>query len=62
MIETFLHVFRLINQALKNAATVSEGLDLEIYRFNDYGKEIIKKQNISPDAYVQVALQVTYYR
>ena len=55
-------IFRLIKRSLANAKTTAETLDLEIYRFTDYGKEFIKRQNISPDAYIQVALQVTYYK
>lgn len=37
-------------------------MDLEIFRFTDHGKDFIKQQNISPDAYVQVALQLAYYK
>uniref|UniRef100_A0A665W6M5 Choline O-acetyltransferase n=1 Tax=Echeneis naucrates TaxID=173247 RepID=A0A665W6M5_ECHNA len=37
-------------------------LDMNVHHFHDYGKEFIKKQKMSPDAYVQVALQLAYYR
>lgn len=37
-------------------------LDMNVHKFYDYGKEFIKKQKMSPDAYIQVALQLTYYR
>uniref|UniRef100_A0A667X0J1 Choline O-acetyltransferase n=1 Tax=Myripristis murdjan TaxID=586833 RepID=A0A667X0J1_9TELE len=37
-------------------------LDMNVYKFCDYGKELIKKQKMSPDAYIQVALQLAYYR
>lgn len=37
-------------------------LDMNVHKFNDYGKEFIKKQKMSPDAYIQVALQLAYYR
>jgi hypothetical protein len=30
--------------------------------FDDYGKGFIKRCNVSPDAYVQMALQLAYYR
>nr|XP_006630421.1 PREDICTED: choline O-acetyltransferase [Lepisosteus oculatus] len=37
-------------------------LDLNAYTFKVYGKEYIKKQKMSPDAYIQVALQLAFYR
>ncbi|XP_039928060.1 choline O-acetyltransferase [Hirundo rustica] len=39
-----------------------ENLDFIAYKFMHYGKEFIKKQKISPDAYIQVALQLAFYR
>jgi len=57
-----LTFYRLIKQSLQNAQVTADILDMEIFRFKDYGKEFIKRQHMSPDAYVQVALQVTYYR
>ncbi|XP_055033062.2 choline O-acetyltransferase isoform X1 [Misgurnus anguillicaudatus] len=37
-------------------------LDLKVFPFKLYGKEFIKQQKMSPDAYIQVALQLTIYR
>ncbi|KAM6996988.1 choline O-acetyltransferase [Tautogolabrus adspersus] len=39
-----------------------KNLDMNVHKFDDYGKEFIKKQKMSPDAYIQVALQLAYYR
>lgn len=39
-----------------------ESLDLHILRFDNYGKEFVKSQNMSPDAFIQLALQLTYYK
>ncbi|KAM3606652.1 uncharacterized protein V6R79_020638 [Siganus canaliculatus] len=39
-----------------------KNLDMNVHKFYHYGKEFIKKQKMSPDAYIQVALQLTYYR
>ncbi|XP_063262576.1 choline O-acetyltransferase [Prinia subflava] len=39
-----------------------ENLDFIAYKFVHYGKEFVKKQKISPDAYIQVALQLAFYR
>ncbi|KAK0140979.1 Choline O-acetyltransferase [Merluccius polli] len=37
-------------------------LDMDVHKFHEYGKEFIKKQRMSPDAYIQVALQLAYYK
>ncbi|XP_011482737.1 choline O-acetyltransferase isoform X1 [Oryzias latipes] len=39
-----------------------KNLDMNVHKFCDYGKEFIKKQKMSPDAFIQVALQLAYYR
>uniref|UniRef100_A0A8C1RJU3 Choline O-acetyltransferase n=1 Tax=Cyprinus carpio TaxID=7962 RepID=A0A8C1RJU3_CYPCA len=39
-----------------------KNLDMNVNKFTGYGKEFIKKQKMSPDAYIQVALQFTFYR
>lgn len=39
-----------------------EDFDLYVLRFTDYGKEFPKAQNMSPDAFIQLALQLTYYK
>ncbi|XP_033108263.1 choline O-acetyltransferase-like [Anneissia japonica] len=36
-------------------------VDLKLLRFTEFGKGFPKSQNMSPDAFVQLALQVTYY-
>ncbi|NXY84405.1 CLAT acetyltransferase, partial [Alcedo cyanopectus] len=52
---------RLAAAAEKLQRTVIN-LDFIAYKFENYGKEFIKKQKISPDAYIQVALQLAFYR
>ena len=37
-------------------------LDLEVVDHNSWGKGVIKKCKISPDAFVQMALQLAYYK
>ncbi|KAL0178817.1 hypothetical protein M9458_024259, partial [Cirrhinus mrigala] len=37
-------------------------LDLNVFTFAAYGKEFIKQQKMSPDAYIQLALQLAFYR
>uniref|UniRef100_A0A8C8RP86 Choline O-acetyltransferase n=1 Tax=Pelusios castaneus TaxID=367368 RepID=A0A8C8RP86_9SAUR len=41
---------------------IVNNLDFIAYKFENYGKEFIKKQKTSPDAYIQVALQLAFYR
>ncbi|CAM5156368.1 unnamed protein product [Natator depressus] len=41
---------------------IVNNLDFIAYTFENYGKEFIKKQKTSPDAYIQVALQLAFYR
>ena len=36
--------------------------DIEICLFNNFGKNFIKSCNCSPDAFLQMALQLTYYK
>lgn len=35
---------------------------MDVYKFEAYGKEFIKKQRMSPDAFIQVALQLAFYK
>ncbi|RNF26763.1 putative choline/carnitine O-acetyltransferase [Trypanosoma conorhini] len=37
-------------------------VDLRVLRFSDYGKELPKKQRCSPDAWMQMAMQLAYFR
>ncbi|NWT15542.1 CLAT acetyltransferase, partial [Vireo altiloquus] len=48
--------------AAEKLQRVVENLDFIAYKFEHYGKEFIKKQKVSPDAYIQVALQLAFYR
>ncbi|KAM4703635.1 choline O-acetyltransferase [Rhinophrynus dorsalis] len=41
---------------------IVNNLDFTVYKFKNYGKEFIKKQRMSPDAFIQVALQLAFYR
>ena len=37
-------------------------VDLHILAFSDFGKGVIKKCKVSPDAFIQMALQLAYFR
>ncbi|XP_045462962.1 carnitine O-palmitoyltransferase 1, liver isoform isoform X2 [Harmonia axyridis] len=52
--------------AIDKAVTVAEALirdvDLTVYIHNSFGKGFMKKAKLSPDAFIQMALQLAYYR
>ena len=39
-----------------------DDLDLLIYEFDAFGKNFPKSQKISPDAFVQIAMQLAFYK
>lgn len=51
-----------INLAHEDAQQLLNDLQLRIYVHDNYGKGFMKTCRISPDAYIQMALQLAYYR
>ncbi|EFN76153.1 Choline O-acetyltransferase [Harpegnathos saltator] len=51
-----------IRDAMMSIDALVEDLDLCIMSFEDYSKEFVKSCKISPDVYVQLALQLTHFR
>lgn len=51
-----------IQEADTNAQHLINDLHLRIYVHNQYGKGFIKKIRLSPDAFIQMALQLAYFR
>ncbi|XP_023223789.1 choline O-acetyltransferase-like [Centruroides sculpturatus] len=55
-----------VADVIKNASAVIDAmidtLELKIFIFNDYGKDFPEKQEISPDVFIQLCLQLTYFR
>lgn len=51
-----------INDADLAAQKLLNDLQLRIYVHDNYGKGFMKKCRVSPDAYIQMALQLAYYR
>eukprot|EP00064_Thunnus_orientalis_P007399 superscaffoldBa00000819_g7419 len=41
---------------------LADDVDSHIFPFNDFGKGLIKKCRTSPDAFIQIALQLAHYR
>ncbi|XP_044280569.1 peroxisomal carnitine O-octanoyltransferase isoform X2 [Varanus komodoensis] len=62
-------VFRLDQKLLKAIAQANQqykkqtsDIQLVSYAFTSFGKALIKKQQLHPDTFVQLALQLAYYR
>ncbi|XP_050422523.1 carnitine O-palmitoyltransferase 1, liver isoform-like isoform X2 [Adelges cooleyi] len=51
-----------IEKSYQVALELVNDIDLRILAFSDYGKGFMKTAKISPDAYIQMALQLAYYR
>ncbi|OLL23497.1 Carnitine O-acetyltransferase, mitochondrial [Neolecta irregularis DAH-3] len=51
-----------IDQAKQNFKTLISEQDLRVQQYQGYGKAFIKKAKCSPDAYVQMIIQLAYYK
>lgn len=51
-----------ISEAQKDFGAEINAHELSVFQFHGYGKGLIKKFKSSPDAYVQMLLQLAYYR
>lgn len=51
-----------IEEAAEVLDNLVKDLDFQVFRFTAYGKDFIKGCKVSPDVYIQLALQLAYYR
>ncbi|NP_001315179.1 carnitine O-palmitoyltransferase 1, liver isoform [Cynoglossus semilaevis] len=51
-----------IQSSLTVARALADNVDCHIIPFTDFGKGLIKKCRISPDAFIQMALQLAHFR
>uniref|UniRef100_A0A667XSP8 Carnitine palmitoyltransferase 1C n=1 Tax=Myripristis murdjan TaxID=586833 RepID=A0A667XSP8_9TELE len=51
-----------VAQSLAVAQALADDLDFHVFSFRVFGKGKIKKCRMSPDAFIQLALQLAYYR
>jgi hypothetical protein len=56
----FINLKRYIIDVIKKS--LINNLDLYILEFDIYGKDFPKSQKLSPDAYVQMVMQLAYFR
>ncbi|XP_061624734.1 carnitine O-acetyltransferase-like isoform X2 [Phyllopteryx taeniolatus] len=55
-------VKRDIEKAKQNMNIMVHDLDVNVLMFPDYGKNVPKQHNLSPDAFIQMAFQLAYFR
>ena len=53
---------RIIEKARKHITKETKHVDVDIFCVDNCQRERLKKAHISPDAFVQMALQLAYYR
>lgn len=51
-----------IEKAKQNLNIMIQDLDITMLMFHHFGKDFPKSQNLSPDSFIQMALQLAYYR
>lgn len=51
-----------IEKAKQNLSIMIQDLDIMMLTFHHFGKDFPKSEKLSPDAFIQVALQLAYYR
>lgn len=52
----------VIEASLNSASLLANDVDFHSFPFNTFGKVLIKKCRTSPDAFVQLALQLAHYK
>ncbi|GFR62191.1 carnitine O-palmitoyltransferase 1, liver isoform [Elysia marginata] len=53
---------QVIESSLQVAKALANDVDLHIMMFTDFGKGFVKTCKVSPDAFIQASIQLTYYR
>uniref|UniRef100_A0A1A8QLR9 Choline O-acetyltransferase n=1 Tax=Nothobranchius rachovii TaxID=451742 RepID=A0A1A8QLR9_9TELE len=56
------HIQGLLAASGDRLQRLVNNLDMDVFVFETYGKEFIKGQKMSPDAFIQVALQLAFYK
>ncbi|KAK7940205.1 hypothetical protein WMY93_003531 [Mugilogobius chulae] len=51
-----------ISNSLAVAQSLADDVDCHVFPFREFGKGRVKKLRISPDAFIQISLQLAYYR
>ncbi|XP_022693330.1 carnitine O-acetyltransferase-like isoform X1 [Varroa jacobsoni] len=51
-----------IEKARSDLKTLTNDLELNLYSYEKYGKDFVKSCNLSPDSFIQMAIQLAFYR
>lgn len=52
----------VIENSYKTAVRLIDDVEMAILVWDEFGKGFIKKLNVSPDGFLQLTLQLAYYR
>ncbi|KAF6018438.1 CPT1A [Bugula neritina] len=53
---------QIIEASLRTAQAIANDVDLHLEPIQGFGKGVMKKCKISPDAFIQISLQLAYFR
>ncbi|KHN84256.1 Choline O-acetyltransferase [Toxocara canis] len=53
---------KLLNKQIETFDALANDLELRVLEFKDFGKDFIKSCSFSPDGFVQLSMQLAYYR
>ncbi|XP_017073686.1 carnitine O-acetyltransferase isoform X1 [Drosophila eugracilis] len=51
-----------LTAAQENVDKLAEALQMKVLKFDGFGKDFIKKQRLGPDSFVQIALQLAFFK
>ncbi|GFQ96704.1 carnitine O-acetyltransferase [Trichonephila clavata] len=51
-----------IEEAERDLQILVDDLEMSCFEYDTYGKEFIKSQKLSPDSYIQMAIQLAFYK
>ncbi|XP_020806608.1 carnitine O-acetyltransferase-like isoform X1 [Drosophila serrata] len=51
-----------LNIAQQNLDELAKSLQIKVLKFDKFGKEFIKKQRLGPDSFIQIALQLAFFK
>ena len=64
--DSFMHICAPLMKIKKSVFLLScsaiSDVDLKVLTFTDFGKDFPKAQKLSPDSFIQNAIQLAYYR
>lgn len=61
-VESYRRVLAKLPSCLLSHHRLITDLDISCFTYRRFGKELLKRQGLSPDSVLQVALQLAYYR